>query len=270
MTGPSRAKKRLGQHFLTAPALLDRIAAAVPAEPGESVVEIGPGRGALTRALVARGFRVTAIEKDDDLLPTLREQFPGVRIAAADAVTADWAALAGADRTAMHVVGNIPYHVTSPLLDAALTPPRPRSVVFLVQREVAERLRAHPGTKDYGALTVGVQAVAVVEVLFGVGAGAFTPRPQVDSAVVRLRPRRVPLVADEEIGGFRRFVVALFGARRKQLSRALRQMTGRSAEEIAGVLAAAGVEPTQRPETVGVEGMVRLYRRVVDGEPVGG
>jgi 16S rRNA (adenine1518-N6/adenine1519-N6)-dimethyltransferase len=141
-----------------------------------------------------------------------------------------------------------------------------------VQKEVAERVAAAPGTSDYGALTVGVQAVAAVERLFTVPAGAFSPPPKVDSAVLRLTPLARPLVADGEIASFRRMVVGLFGFRRKQLLRGVRELTGWPAERAGAALSAAGIQPELRPEAVPPDGFVRLHHALVDagwGKPVG-
>ncbi len=256
----SRPKKRFGQHFLTDPRLLGRIAGALEAPPGTAVLEIGPGRGALTGALLAAGFRVTAIEKDADLWDDLRARFPELTLVEGDALDVDWhAAAPGA-----LVIGNIPYNVTSPLVDKALQPPRPARIVYLVQKEVALRLAAAPGSDDYGALTVGVQAVARVERLFTVAAGAFTPPPKVDSAVVRLTPLAEPLVRDDEVGPFRQLVVGLFGFRRKTLLRGLRELTGWGADQASAALASAGVDGTVRPETLPPGAFVGLLRACVD------
>jgi 16S rRNA (adenine1518-N6/adenine1519-N6)-dimethyltransferase len=218
-----RAKRRLGQHFLTDPRLLDRIADALGAGPDDTVLEIGPGPGGLTAALAARAGRVIAIEKDRNLAPALRERLPAVTVVEADALEVSWHALAG---PRFLVAGNIPYNITSPLLDKALLPPRPDRIVFLVQKEVADRVTALAGESAYGALSAGVQAVARAERFFGVPAGAFRPRPRVDSAVLRLTPLAEPVVSDAELPAFRRLVVGLFGFRRKQLARGLRELTG--------------------------------------------
>jgi len=252
------AKKRFGQHFLHDPGILRRIAAAVEVEAGDTMLEIGPGHGGLTAELDRTGARLIAIEKDRDLVPALRARFPGVRIVEGDALDLDWHELVGSDRA--RIVGNIPYNITSPLLEMALTPPRPVVVVFLVQKEVAERIAATAGNRSYGALSVGVQVVARVERLFTVPAGAFKPRPKVDSAVLRLSPLQEPLLGDAEIGAFRRFVVGLFGFRRKQLGRGLRELTGSPPATVVGWLAEAGVGETARPETLTPERFVRLFR----------
>ncbi|MGH7560371.1 MAG: 16S rRNA (adenine(1518)-N(6)/adenine(1519)-N(6))-dimethyltransferase RsmA [Gemmatimonadales bacterium] len=262
-----RAKKRLGQHFLPHRATLARIADALAPTADDAVLEIGPGHGSLTAVLLERTARVTAIEKDGDLVGPLRERFPALRLVHADALDVDWRESAGVGPVEpLLVVGNIPYNVTSPLLDQALTPPLPTRIVFLVQREVADRLAAEPGTGDYGSLTVGVQSVARVERLFTVPAGAFVPPPRVDSAVVRLTPLAVPLVTPDESGPFRRFVVALFGARRKQLARGLRTAVRAEPAAALRALESAGIAPTARPETLAPAKLAALYRALVDGE----
>ncbi|MGH7526170.1 MAG: 16S rRNA (adenine(1518)-N(6)/adenine(1519)-N(6))-dimethyltransferase RsmA [Gemmatimonadales bacterium] len=256
-----RAKRRLGQHFLTDPRLLSRIADALDPKPGDTVLEIGPGPGGLTAALSERAGRVVAIEKDRELIPPLRERFADVTIVEADALEADWHALAG---PRFLVAGNIPYNITSPLIDKALEPPRPTRIVFLVQKEVADRVVAAPGGPTYGALSVGVQAVARAERLFTIPAGAFQPRPQVDSAVLRLTPLETPLISDPERQGFRRLVVGLFGFRRKQLIRGLRELTGWGVEAVEEVLRRTGVEGRARPETLPPAGFTVLLRALVD------
>lgn len=257
-----RAKRRLGQHFLADPRLLARIADALAPTRADTVVEIGPGPGGLTAALVERAGRVVAIEKDPDFVPGLRARLPDVTIVEGDALEIDWRAHAGGR---FLVAGNIPYNITSPLIDKALEPPRPERIVFLVQLEVAERVTAGPGTAAYGALSVGVQAVARAERLFTIPAGAFHPRPKVDSAVLRLEPLARPLVEDEEVASFRRLVVGLFGFRRKQLVRGLRELTGWGAPAVAEMLARVAVAPTWRPEVVSPDGFVRMLRALVDG-----
>ncbi|MBX3145507.1 MAG: ribosomal RNA small subunit methyltransferase A [Gemmatimonadales bacterium] len=260
------AKKYLGQHFLSDPRILSRIAAALPAEPGDAVLEIGPGKGALTAALIERGLEVTAIERDRDLIPLLRSRWPALTLVQGDALEVDWAALmSAATRTRWFVAGNIPYNITSPLIDQALTVrPLPAAIVFLVQKEVALRLAAGPGTSDYGALSVGAQSTALVERLFTVPAGAFHPPPKVDSAVVRLTPRPVAdRPADQ--AGFRRMVVGLFASRRKQLGRAVRTLLGCDAASAEHLLAETGLDSTRRAETLSVAEFRQLHQRMIDG-----
>lgn len=260
-----RPRKRFGQHFLNHRAILDRIAEALAPGPGELVLEIGPGKGALTEALAARGARIVAIEKDRDLVPLVRERVPGARIVEGDALTLDWreAAEAGPGEPLL-VTGNIPYNITTPLLDRALAPPRPARIVFLVQKEVADRIVAPPGNKVYGALSVGVQSVARIEKLFSVPAGAFVPPPKVDSAVIRLVPLERPLVAETELRAFRALVVGLFGFRRKQLVRGLRELTGWPADRVLAVLSRAGMAATLRPEMAAPADFARLLGVLID------
>ena len=258
-------RKRFGQHFLHHRAILERIAGALAPAPGDLVLEIGPGRGALTEALASRGARVVAIEKDRDLIPVVRDRVPAARIVEGDALALEWREVAGAGPgEALLVTGNIPYNITTPLLDLALAPPRPARIVFLVQKEVADRLAAPPGNKVYGALSVGVQAVARIVKLFGVPAGAFSPPPKVDSAVIRLVPLEAPLVPDARIPAFRRLVVGLFGFRRKQLLRGLRELTGWPAERVGAALQVAGIPATARPETATPEDFARLLGVLID------
>jgi 16S rRNA (adenine1518-N6/adenine1519-N6)-dimethyltransferase len=234
--------RRLGQHFLTDPKILDRIVDALDPISGETVIEIGPGRGTLTAALLRRGLRVIAIEKDRELAAQLPRE--NLRVIEGDALEVQWP-------SAHKVVGNIPYYITSPLIDKALTPPLPDRVVFLMQAEVADRLAAKPGGKTYGALSVGVQAVAQVEKLFNIAPGAFRPPPTVRSTVVRLTPLAVPLVRPHEIAAFRTFVTACFSRRRKQLKNAV---PGINEAE----LKALGLDPRVRPERLPPEAFVRL------------
>ena len=256
-------KKGLGQHFLSDPRILARIAAAVPADSGAAVLEIGPGKGALSRALVNRGFRLTMIERDRDLVAALAREFPESALVEADALDVEWIVAAGvAPGSPWFVAGNIPYNITSPLIEKALDQRwPPAAIVFLIQKEVALRLSALPGTAEYGALTVGVGAAATVERLFTVPAGAFWPVPKVDSAVVRIVPRTPPMVHDPR---FRRLVVGLFGGRRKQLTRALRTVLDLDDAEARDLVERAGLRTDQRPETVDIAGFVRLLGVIVD------
>ena len=265
-------KRRLGQHFLSDPRILARIAAATEAGPGDTVLEIGPGPGGLTQALLARGAHVVAIEKDPDLLPALKQRAAEAVVVEGDALELDWRVIARPQRNQRDwrdvvVTGNIPYNITSPLLDKALAPPLPKRVVFLVQKEVADRVIARPATADYGALTVGVQSVASAERLFTVPAGAFAPPPKVDSAVLRLTPLTTPLIDDSERRDFRALVVGLFGFRRKQLLRALREHTGWDAGRARAILERVGLDPTVRPETLSPVEFAALFRALPSGLP---
>jgi 16S rRNA (adenine1518-N6/adenine1519-N6)-dimethyltransferase len=266
--------KRLGQHFLADPRLLARIADALDPAPGDVVLEIGPGRGSLTRELLRRGLRVVAIEKDRRLAVEceVRSAECGagrLKLVVGDALRLDWRALLDTPTATPHsarptphvkIIGNIPYNITSPLIDKALTPPLPERIVFLVQREVAERVVAPPGGKVYGALSVGVQACCRAELLFRVPAGAFRPPPKVESALLRLTPLAEPLVTPEEGPAFRRFVTACFGRRRKQLRNVVAGVTGRPAGAVKAELEALGLDPESRPETLAPGEFARLLR----------
>lgn len=247
---------RLGQHFLFDPRILARIADATLAGPGDHVLEIGPGRGTLTRELARRAGRVTAIEADRRLAGELTDALAGsnVTVITGDALAVDWP-------RADIVGGNIPYQITSPLIEKALTPPRPRHVVFLVQREVADRLAAPPGSEQYGALSAGVQLVARVERLFTVSAGAFRPPPRVESAVVRITPSPEAPAPDEE-RATRTLIRLAFQRRRQQLQRTLRHGYALSADAAANLLSSLQLEPAVRPEELSAQQFRALASRL--------
>ena len=253
-------RKSLGQHFLNDRRILARIVDALAPEHDETVVEIGAGRGALTELLRERAGRVVAIEYDRKLAELLRQRYADdakMRIVEADVLATDLGLLAGGPYA---LVGNVPYYITTPILFHALRRPRAHRAVFLVQREVATRMSAAPGSKDYGALSVNLQALADVETVFRIPAGAFTPPPKVDSAVVRVIPRGTPVIATEEEQGFRELVQAAFGMRRKQMRRVLRELLPMSAENAEGILRSAGIEPDVRPEVLTPQQFAALFR----------
>src|SRR5687767_1546103 len=203
-------RKSLGQHFLTDPRILERIADALALSSDETVVEIGPGRGSLTEALRVRAKRVVAIEYDRALADMLRERYEdmNVEIIQSDVLETNLGAIAGGPYA---LAGNVPYYITTPILFHALQPPRATRAVYLVQREVADRMSAKPGSKAYGALSVNLQALATAETLFHVPAGAFRPPPKVESAVVRVVPRADPAVRAHDEQRFRVAVQGMFG-----------------------------------------------------------
>ena len=253
-------RKSLGQHFLSDPRLLGRIADALGLEGSETVVEIGPGRGALTELLLARARRVVAIEYDRALAAVLRERYAGdsrLTIVERDVLEVQLADVAGGPFV---LVGNVPYYITTPIVFLGLTRPRPLRAVYLVQREVAERIVAPPGTRAYGALSVNVQAVAHAELLFRVPAGAFRPPPKVESAVVRIVPSQQPVIAAEEEERFRTFVQGAFGFRRKQMRRVLRSLWNLPVDQADAILIAAAVDPSARPETLSPNDFAKLLR----------
>jgi 16S rRNA (adenine1518-N6/adenine1519-N6)-dimethyltransferase len=259
-------RKSLGQHFLNDRRILARIADALAPRDDETVLEIGSGRGALTEILRERASRVVAIEYDRALASLLRERYasdPSVQIVEADVLQTDLGALAAGPYA---LVGNIPYYITTPILFHALRRPRADRAVYLVQREVAERMSAPPGSKEYGALSVNLQALATVETLFRIPAGAFTPPPTVDSAVVRISPRGDPVVTPEEEQGFRELVQGAFGMRRKQMRRVVRELLDpMSAERAEALLAVAGIESEVRPETLSAAQFAALLRASASG-----
>lgn len=255
-----RAKRSLGQNFLVDPNIQRRIVDAVGAGPEDTVVEIGPGRGALTDHLAGRARRLVGVELDDALATALETRFAGrddVTVVHSDVLEWDPSALL-AD-SAVRVVGNIPYNITSPIIFRLLEwRPPPVRVVLMMQREVADRLVAAPGGKQYGALTVGVRAVAKVERLFHVGRGAFRPTPNVDSTVVRIEPGAGLDPASAE--RLRSLTRAAFGLRRKQLQKILRTAPdyGMPTEEAEAVLAEVGVRPESRPEALDPAAFIEL------------
>jgi 16S rRNA (adenine1518-N6/adenine1519-N6)-dimethyltransferase len=255
-----RAKKSWGQNFLGDEEILDHIAGLAAPRPGERVVELGAGLGHLTARLLARGAEVVAVERDRDLARVLRGELgERARILEADAVKLDYAALA-APAARVAVVGNLPYHLTSPILFAILDQAdRVSRAVFLLQREVAERLAARPGTRAFGLLSVLLQHRAEVRISRRVPPGAFLPPPEVESAVllVELGPPRAPVASPAR---FRRLVKAGFAQRRKTLGNALRAARLAPPEAMAAALAAAGIDPARRGETLSVEEWAALDR----------
>jgi len=259
---PPRARKRLGQHFLNDPRILDRIVGALQLRGDETVIEVGPGRGSLTERLVERCAKLIGVELDRDLAPMLRERFARnkhVSIVEADVLDLPLGELAGGPYC---LIGNVPYYITTPILFHALERPRADRSVFLVQREVAERMAAPAGADAYGALSVNLQSVASVELLFRVAAGSFTPAPKVESAAVRVTPRVDPVVTADEETGFRKFVQAAFAQRRKQLKAIVRTTANLDTTHAAALLESLSLAPEARSETLGAAQFAALYRAV--------
>jgi 16S rRNA (adenine1518-N6/adenine1519-N6)-dimethyltransferase len=246
-----RPKKRLGQHFLTDRHYLDRIVAEIAPRPGEAMVEIGPGPGALTQRLAAVVRPLHVVEIDPSLAAALRERFPAeeVIVHEGDALEFDLGSLP-AD---LRVVGNLPYNVSTPLLfHVARFAPRLRDCVFMLQKEVVDRMVAAPGTADYGRLSVALQYRFAMALAFRVPPGAFTPPPKVDSAIVRMAPLRGGRLLARDEAGFERIVAAAFSQRRKTLRNALRALVDEAA------FARAGIDPSRRGETLSVAEFVAL------------
>ena len=262
-------RKSLGQHFLTDRRILGRIADALHLAGHETVLEIGPGRGALTDILVERAGRLIAIEYDRALAELLRQRYArrnNVLIAEADVLSVSLGELAAGPFV---LVGNVPYYITTPILFHALVPPRAERSVYLVQREVADRLCAAPGTKEYGALTVNVAAVAKAETLFTVPASAFAPPPKVESAVVRITPLSQPLLLPGEERPFRLLVQGAFSMRRKQMRRVIRSLRALDVARAEAVLEQARIDPAVRPETLSPAQFAALLRALSAPESEG-
>ena len=250
-----QARKRFGQNFLADPHYVQRIVDAVNPQPGDNVVEIGPGLAALTGGLIARAGHITAVEIDRDLAARLRESFTPAQLTLheADALAFDFGVLG--DR--LRVVGNLPYNISSPLLfHLAARDTQLRDLHVMLQKEVVARMTAAPGTADYGRLTVMLQAKFRIVRLFVVPPGAFRPAPKVESAVARLIPLHgdKPRIGDEAL--FARVVAAAFMQRRKTLRNALATLCD------ATMLAAAGIDPGARGETLAVADFVRLANAI--------
>jgi 16S rRNA (adenine1518-N6/adenine1519-N6)-dimethyltransferase len=263
---PARAKKSLGQNFLVDRNLQRKIVDALAAGPGDEVLEIGPGRGALTEHLVGRPRRLVLVELDDRLAEALVQRWggrPDVEVVHGDALEVDLTALTKRPG-ALKVVGNIPYNITSPLLFKLLERPRPAEILVMLQREVAERLLARPGTPEYGALAVGVRSVADVERVLHVPRQAFRPVPRVDSTVVRIVPHAPPRLSEADEAALRTLVRATFQWRRKQLQKSLREHPdlGLERERVDALASATGLDLTDRPERLSPDQLLALARAV--------
>ncbi len=249
-------RKRFGQHFLVQPGIAERIVALATIDAADTVLEIGPGRGALTALLAPRCRRLVLIEVDRDLAAALRARYadaPAVEVVEGDVLRVDLAARLGDG--AATVVANLPYNISTPVLMQLLDQPeRFTRLVLMLQREVAERLCATPGEKAYGALSVMVQVVAEARIALRVPPGAFVPPPKVDSAVVVLTPRRpAPLDAPAR-RALRHVVRTAFSRRRKQLVNVLAPLS----DDPRALLATLGFDPRARPETLSPADFVRL------------
>lgn len=248
---PRRA--RLGQHFLRDRSAIARIVAALDPQPGETLVEIGPGEGVLTEPVLRVAGALTAVELDSRLAQALRERLGprGLTVIETDALTVDYAALVPAGGTAK-VFGNLPYYLSTPLLFRLMVQLPRAQLLFMLQREVVDRLAAPPGTAARGRLSVMAQYRCQVTALGTLPPGAFAPPPRVQSRVVRLVPHpTLPHPARDE-GRFAAVVAAAFGRRRKQLKNALAGLLDTAAIE------AADVDPAARAETLSVADFVRL------------
>ena len=248
------AKKHLGQHFLHESRVVEKIVLAVDPKPGDRLVEIGPGQGAITFPLLRAHGALTAIEFDRDLVAPLRHaarEFGELEIVPGDVLGVDFTALAAG--SPIRLVGNLPYNLSSPILFHALDHAASiRDMHFMLQKEVVDRMAAPPGSKVYGRLSVMLQAYCTVTPLFTVPPGAFRPPPKVDSAVVRLVPRDPATIGIADPARFGQVVRAAFGQRRKTLRNALKGVLDDTA------IVAAGVRPDARAEQLAVADFIRL------------
>jgi 16S rRNA (adenine1518-N6/adenine1519-N6)-dimethyltransferase len=258
-----RAKKSLGQNFLVDPNQQRRIVAALEPGPGDTVLEIGPGQGALTRHLAGQVGRLILVELDDGLAAALAAEYDGVNHVAvlhADFMDLDVRAVT-ADPADVKVVGNIPYNITTPIIFRLLERDvRPRCIVLMIQREVADRILAEPGSGVYGALSVGVRTVARVERLFHVARGSFRPVPRVDSTVIRITPLVPPPLDAAAEHDLRELTRAAFSWRRKQLQKTLRSAPAYRLDsaDVAAVERETGIVLERRPEELEPGAFVRL------------
>ena len=261
-------KPKLGQNFLNDADAVERIAAALGDVSARTVVEIGPGGGAITGALAARAKHVIAVEYDRELAAGLRAQLPAekVTVVEQDVLNFDFAEAAGASGERLRVVGNLPYYITSPiLLKLAASHAALDVAVLMVQREVADRITAHPGSRDYGLLSVTVQMFGPAERLFTLPPDAFTPPPDVHSTVFRWRfaPRFAELGIEEE--GFLSFVRKAFAQKRKTLANNLRAAGFAPAVAVAA-MAQAGIDPQARAEALSIEALAGLWKGLEAGD----
>jgi 16S rRNA (adenine1518-N6/adenine1519-N6)-dimethyltransferase len=260
-----RAKRKLGQNFLTGSHYPDRIIRAVAPQSGETIIEIGPGQGVLTERLLQAGAQVTAIELDRELIPPLTARFSesdNFHLLEADALAVDFCALIAPARSA-RVVANLPYNVATPILQRLIAQRSCLSEMTLMfQREVVERIIAQPGGKECGYLSILTQFYCEVEKLFDVPPGAFRPAPKVWSSVVRLKVRTEPVAVASDETFFLNTVSALFAQRRKTVLNNLRaaqtRLKLRGESEIAMSLARAEIDPQRRAETLEIREAARL------------
>lgn len=251
------ARKRFGQNFLSDPGVVDQIVRSIAPRPLDNLVEIGPGQGALTLPLLQHCPTLAVIELDRDLvarLETLKPEYPGLVIHQGDALKFDFSQLSGAARS-LRVVGNLPYNISTPLLFHLLSfSHQLLDMHFMLQKEVVERMAAAPGSKTYGRLSIMIQYFCQVDFLFPVAPECFSPRPKVESAIVRLTPHAtLPFPADD-FDTFKQLVSVCFQRRRKTLRNSLRTMVPAAAIEALDF----GLDLTTRPDNIAVRDFVAI------------
>ena len=261
--GAGSKRQALGQHFLRDAGIARAIVDLVAPTTNDLVVEIGPGEGALTAELARRAGRLVALEVDPVLAARLRPRFPGAEILEADARTWDYGTLAAPPGGRVLVVGNLPYSVGKPILMALVAARTAiHAMALMLQREVAERVAAAPGSRVYGSLSVLTQLYCSVDLALRVPPGAFRPPPKVESAVIRLGVLPSPRVAVPDERRFHVVVRAAFAQRRKTLANALSAGLGRPAEALRAAAEAAGIDPSRRAETLTIVEFAELTRQL--------
>jgi len=255
-----KAKKSLGQNFISDPTLIASIVEAAGVTDEDNVLEIGPGRGALTGQLADTAKHVTAVELDDDLIAPLKVMFTlndNVDIVHADIL--EYEIPDNIDK----VVGNLPYYITTPIILGLFEKDTSaESMTFMVQKEVAERIVSGPGTKDYGVLSISVQYYAEPTYALDVPAEYFNPKPKVDSAVVNLKVKKTRALGPSEEKGFFELVKKSFSQRRKTLSNCLVGYKGLAKDQIENILQGLNIDAKRRPETLSQEEFISLYRAI--------
>ncbi|MBW3198347.1 MULTISPECIES: 16S rRNA (adenine(1518)-N(6)/adenine(1519)-N(6))-dimethyltransferase RsmA [Marinobacter] len=255
-----QARKRFGQNFLHDPGVIERIVRAINPKPKDSIVEIGPGLGAITEEILAINPRLQVVELDRDLIPVLRTKFfnyPEFRIHEADALSFDFSQLVS-DRP-LRIVGNLPYNISTPLIFHLLSQSGVvQDMHFMLQKEVVQRLAAVPGDNNYGRLGIMAQYFCKVQPLFEVGPGAFRPAPKVDSAIVRLVPHKELPYPAKDLKTLQAVVRTAFNARRKTLRKALAAMV--TVEQLQSL----GINDGLRPENLGLADYVRIADLLAD------
>ncbi len=256
---PHRARKRFGQHFLHDQNIIHKIISALNPQPQQSIIEIGPGQGALTLPLLKRCQRLTAIELDRDLIPILQQK--SASIGELTLVNQDVLKLELSELqlpTPLRLVGNLPYNISTPLMFHLLKSSNLiGDMVFMLQKEVAERIIATPHSKLYGKLTVMMQYFCASEYLFDVPPGCFSPPPKVDSSVIRLRPYSTPLHQVDNYQALEQLVSAAFNQRRKTISNSLKNLLNK------GTIAELGIDPSARAENLTLADFVQLTQAML-------
>ncbi len=259
-----KTKKSLGQNFLKDMSVIESIADATGCGPKDTVVEIGPGLGVLTDALSERAGKVIAVELDDRLIPILRTKFAlrsNVEIVHSDILKYDWTEVSS--QGSLRIAGNLPYYITTPILLGILEKKVPaKNITVMVQKEVADRIVASPGGKDYGVLSISLQYYGNVRKVLDVPAACFDPRPKVDSAVIVLELKDERALEGDDERKFFRLVKQAFSQRRKTLLNSLTGFDGMSKQEVEAKLSKAGIDPGRRAETLTGEEYIHLSKEI--------